>query len=63
MDKETALLIIAALLGSLLIGKGLTGFAVISQTCCFSGEDCDPENMCEFAMPIEHCIQHSSQSL
>jgi len=51
MDKETSLLIIAAIIGAFLIGKGITGFAIISQTCCFSGENCNPENMCEAAKP------------
>lgn len=51
MDKQTALLIIIAILGSFLIGKGITGFAIISQTCCFSGENCNPENMCEVVKP------------
>ena len=48
MENETALLIVLAIIGSLLIGKGITGFAVISQTCCI-GENCAPEDMCEFA--------------
>ncbi|MBW2977740.1 hypothetical protein KY331_02760 [Candidatus Woesearchaeota archaeon] len=51
MDNETALLIVLAIIGALLIGKGITGYAIISQTCCFSGEDCNPEEMCDAIKP------------
>jgi hypothetical protein len=51
MDSKLILLIIIAVLGLFLTGKGITGFAVMSQTCCFPSEDCSPENMCDSLKP------------
>lgn len=51
MDSKLILLMAIAVLGLFLTGKGITGFAIISQTCCFPSEDCSPENMCENIRP------------
>jgi len=51
MDSKLILLIIIAVLGLFLTGRGITGFAIISETCCFSSEDCSPENMCDNLKP------------
>lgn len=40
-------LLILALAGLFLLGKGITGF-VVSQSCCFP-PDCDEENLCDSA--------------
>ena len=40
-------LVILAIVALLLFGKGITGFMVISQSCCVSGSiGCTPENTC-----------------
>ncbi|MFH1511141.1 MAG: hypothetical protein ABIF10_05600, partial [Candidatus Woesearchaeota archaeon] len=38
-------LLLLALAGMFLLGKGITGF-VVSQSCCFP-PDCDEENLCD----------------
>jgi len=40
-------LIILALIGLYLMGRGITGY-VVSESCCFP-PNCEPENMCDSA--------------
>ncbi|MBN2111997.1 hypothetical protein JW707_02750 [Candidatus Woesearchaeota archaeon] len=48
MDKKISfLLVIFALLGIFLLGRGITGL-VISETCCFP-PNCSQENICDAA--------------
>ena len=51
MDAKLIFLIIIAVLGLFLLEKGITGFTIMSQTCCFPSEDCDPQDMCDFVKP------------
>lgn len=48
-DKITLLVIVIALFGVFLIGKGITGYT-IAKTCCFP-PDCAPEDVCNFGNP------------
>ena len=47
MDKNLVAWIFIAMIGAAFIGKGLTGFAIVSQSCCFSGEKCSAQDRCE----------------
>lgn len=46
MDYKIVAVFIFFLFGVLLLGKGITGFMVISQSCCAPGEYCDPDAVC-----------------
>jgi len=46
MNKQAIFLTLLAVLGAYFLGEGITGFAIISQSCCIS-EDCPPELACE----------------
>jgi len=48
--KITIILVLIALAGIFLLGRGITGY-VISQTCCFP-PDCSEEYMCEAAKEL-----------
>ena len=50
MKLRTILLIPIILLLVYFIGTSLTGFSVISQSCC-TGDDCNEESKCSFAQP------------
>jgi hypothetical protein len=50
MDKDLIKFLGLFVLGAVMIGIGITGFAIVSQSCCFP-PDCAPENMCEAANP------------
>ncbi len=45
-NKLVLPMIILVMIGLYFIGDNITGY-VVSQNCCY-GEDCEPENMCDF---------------
>lgn len=45
MKYKIALPAFLAVLGLFTLFAELSGFTIVSQTCCF-GENCNPENMC-----------------
>lgn len=53
MDIKLTFFVILALLGLFLLGKGITGFTIMSQTCCFPSEDCELENTCDVVNKTE----------
>ena len=44
--------LLVGIIGVLLLGKGISGMAVVSQSCCF-GPTCASGNLCDAAEPPE----------
>ncbi|MBI5391337.1 hypothetical protein HZB02_07670 [Candidatus Woesearchaeota archaeon] len=48
VNHQIMVLLALSLVGIFLLGNGITGFLIISQSCCFPPH-CDAENLCDAA--------------
>jgi len=51
MDVKLICLTVLFVIGAFFMGRAITGYTIMSQTCCFPSENCAPEKMCEATNP------------